>query len=255
MDKEKLFNELVNSLVNKKLDVHWFVVTVILIFLYYVIVTIIENYKDKSNLKKSLLLNLRSFLMSSAISVLFILVFGINGVIIGPVFGICLSIYINNKYLSGNKDDKEKDKKDDTKKESADDKQDRGINISIVNNNDDHDHNGEHDIINYFNPDVTLPEGVNINNLDLNMILELYGYISPNQKYKMITSSIFETPDEQINKLLSMYALEAEELKEAKVIFNLIRLKKRLVSKEEALKYIMETEKKSKEGGSDNGES
>jgi hypothetical protein len=63
----------------------------------------------------------------------------------------------------------------------------------------------------------------------------------------MISSSIFETPDEQVKKLLDMAALEESELKEATAILNLIRLKKRLVSKEEVLKYIIENEKE--EGG------
>ena len=39
-----------------------------------------------------------------------------------------------------------------------------------------------------------------------------------------------------------MYVLTEEELKEAKVILNLIKLKGKLVTKEEALKYIFEND-------------
>jgi len=81
------------------------------------------------------------------------------------------------------------------------------------------------------------------------MILEMYGYISPNQKFKMITQSLFETPDEQVEKLLEMYVLNKDELDEARAILNLIKLNNRLISKEEALHCIMEVKNKGNQKG------
>jgi len=174
--------------------------------------------------------------------------------VFSPIISFILSKYLIDNLLkieiveikdkSSKEDKKESDDKKSSESKSVENNND--ININIVNNNNVSQENEDHKVLlPYFNPDtddIEIPEGYTVKTLDLVTILELYGYISPNQKYKMISSSIFDLPEEQIPKLLNMYVLTEEELKEAKVILNLIKLKGKLVTKQEALKYIFEKE-------------
>lgn len=178
------------------------------------------------------------FFISCGIAYIFVVILKFNGIFIGPTLGILISYFIENKVIG--KDDIARTRirdsvcLDDTKDEN-----------SIENDNKEKEavHIDANPDVNFYNPSVWLKEGMTVDRLSICDILEIYGYISPNQIYKMISSSIFETPDEQINRLLEMTALEPDELKEARAIFNLIRLKKRLVTKDEALNYLIDLEK------------
>lgn len=197
-----------------------------------------NKIKDKA-IKKEIFENLIlayfcELFLASGVSFIFIVLFNGNGVIVGPTIGVFLSPYLESKLI----------KNDIVNQTLTTDK----FKLFGKSSKDKEEKNEEFDNnLGFFNPTIDKDE-INIEHLDITSILEVYGYISPNQKYKMISSSIFETPGEQVHKLLSMAALEKSELKEATVILNLIRLKKRLVSKEEALKYIMEQEDNNKGG-------
>lgn len=217
----------------RELHIFWHIFNFIIVLLFFIMKETREHETNKlanKITKFNYTLLIYYILVGSGIGSLVLLLVGTNGILFSPVVGIVSAIKLSIMSLSSKK------KKDDEK-----DKLSQVVNVTVNNNMDDEND----DIIDgFFNPEVKLPEGVHINALDITMILEMYGYISPNQKYKMITSSIFETQEEQVTKLLGMYALEEAELKEAKAILNLIRLKKKLVTKEEALKYIIEAELK-----------
>jgi uncharacterized membrane protein len=181
--------------------------------------------------------------LSAGVAAIFVIIFGVNGIIIGSFAGIVAAPIIENKImiresfvtrLSGKK--QEEKKSSETTTPTSQPSQDK-INV-VINNNSNTSKDANN--IDYFAPKLEeLKDTVDVNNLDLSKILELYGYISQNQKYKMISSSLFETPDEQVKKLLDMPVLAEEEYKEAIAILNLIRLNKRLVTKEEAMEYIL----------------
>jgi len=79
-------------------------------------------------------------------------------------------------------------------------------------------------------------------NYDILDILYIYNYISKNHYEKLIVNSLFETPEQMVKKLLSMTVLTEKELIEARVILNVIRLKNKIISKEEALEYLCKKE-------------
>lgn len=193
--------------------------------------------EDKRKIYKELFTSyFLEFFISCGISYIFVVILGFNGIFIGPTLGILISYFLEDKVISKNDIVKvrlSESISDTSNDEKNEEKVIEDKDISVSANPD----------VNFYNPSIQLKEGMTIDRLSICDILEIYGYISPNQIYKMISSSIFETPDEQINKLLEMTALEKDELKEAKAIFNLIRLKKRLVTKEEALNYLIDIEK------------
>ena len=86
-------------------------------------------------------------------------------------------------------------------------------------------------------------------NYDILDTLFAYGYISKNHYQKILRQSLFETPDEMAKKLLEMRVLTDCELQEARAIMNLNRLENRHITKEEALKYLIEYEKNNPCGG------
>lgn len=217
------------------------------------------TFKEKKGIFSELFASyFLEFFISCGISYIFVIILGFNGVFIGPTLGILIGYFLEDKVISKNDIVKkrlsdivdEKEEKND--KENEDDSEDireKKEETEVEDNSDDKDENNQihidadHEVM-FYNPSIRLKKGMTIDRLSICDILEIYGYVSQNQIYKMISSSIFETPDEQINKLLDMTALEPDELKEAKTIFNLIRLKKRLVTRDEALNYLIEVEKK-----------
>ena len=259
----KLLYDSEEAIKNGNLNYKFFLYSSLLILLFQTILILVNLYGSKNKKIKSseikefrksvFFYNFYYFLISIGInSILILLIKSANSVIFSPIMSFVLSKYITDNIfklkineLKGNSSKKEDSKKEDEKVPEKNSNNsntvNNDININIVNNN----NNEDEIILPYFNPnthDIKIPEGYTIKTLDLVTILELYGYISPNQKYKMISSSIFDLPEDQIPKLLDMYVLTEEELKEAKVILNLIKLKGKLVTKEEALKYIFENE-------------
>jgi len=178
--------------------------------------------------KKSIFLNfIIEIILSLGISIISLVLF--ENLLISIIFGIIFTLYLLPKLSS-------KSKKKDTKEEKSP-AIENNVNVVINNNSEE-----KEDCLlpEFYDPNnLELPDNItSFNQLNIIMILEMYGYISPNQKFKMITQSLFETPDEQVEKLLKMYVLDKEELDEARAILNLIRLNDRLISKEEALHCI-----------------
>jgi hypothetical protein len=257
------YNYTKEDLHNNNANFRYLIISFIIV-LFFFLIKLFLNYAKLNKTNKNttklddekitlILTCLCEIFLATGINFIFIILFDFNGLLFGPVLGIIIAFIIENKFF---KDDnktstiQKSSKNQESPTDSAEKEGTEGMNNTKNDNKREKDKsthlNANHDV-NFFNPDVDLEDGMNIDNLNITNILELYGYISPNQKYKMISSSIFETPDEQVKKLLDMAALEESELKEATAILNLIRLKKRLVSKEEVLKYIIENEKE--EGG------
>ena len=91
---------------------------------------------------------------------------------------------------------------------------------------------------------------------DLNNIIDillLYNYISANQRKKLYEEVMFlDEPEEEVERLLEMKVLSREELNEARAIKNLIKLEGKLVSKEDAVKWIIkQSHKQDSHGGED----
>lgn len=270
----KLLYDSEEAIQKQTLNYKFFLYSSLLILLFQIIlvsITLFGNQKEKRKIlnykehtKSVILYNFYYFLISLGVNVLgIVLIQGVNSVVFSPIMSFVVAKYLSDnvfklsiveKKLKGNntKKDNNSEKKDENDKDSNEVSNTNessnnstntiNNNISIVNKNENDEHTT---LLPYFNPDtdeIEIPEGYTVKTLDLTTILELYGYISPNQKYKMISSSIFDLPEEQIPKLLTMYVLTESELKEAKVILNLIKLKGKLVTKEEALKYIFEKE-------------
>jgi len=153
--------------------------------------------------------------------------------LISGLLGIITACYLTPKLSLRNKFKKNKEEKKDEKSDTS---IENTVNVTINNNTE-----KEEDFLpDFYEPDnLKLPTSVtSLEQLNIVMILEMYGYISPNQKFKMITQSLLETPDEQVDKLLNMFVLEKSELEEARGILNLIKLKNRLVTKDEALHCV-----------------
>lgn len=168
--------------------------------------------------------------------------------IISVIFGILGSFSLLPKLLEKTK----KRKNDDTESITSESNNTNTNNINVVVNNNVEIDGEEEDLLpDFYDPkNLSLPENItSLEQLNIIMILEMYGYISPNHKFKMITQSLFETPDEQVEKLLKMFVLDKNELDEARAILNLIKLNNRLITKEEALHCIVEIKNKEKKGG------
>lgn len=182
-------------------------------------------------------------LLNAGIGGFFLIAFGSNSIIISPILGIIASLYLIDKFYIMKEiiDEPEIDKIDTSENINYEEgKNPTNIKDKEIYNSVKNDLNENFELLS--NNTVKLPSNVSILNLDLISILEMYGYISENQKFKTITQSFFEDSDEQIKRLLKMHALEEFELKEAHAILNLIKLKKKIVTKEEALKCIMDLE-------------
>jgi hypothetical protein len=76
-------------------------------------------------------------------------------------------------------------------------------------------------------------------NYDILDLLFAYEYISELQYKRVIQDSIFELPEDMVQKLLKMPVITENELKEARVIMNLMKLEGREITREEALRYIV----------------
>lgn len=91
-------------------------------------------------------------------------------------------------------------------------------------------------------PNESKPKFEKINkdgNYDILDTLYAYGYISENHYKKVIEDSIFESPDEMVEKLTRMPVITKCDIKEARAIMNLMRLRDREITREEAVKYII----------------
>ena len=243
-DITSFFEILVGNMQGKDLSFIYYIITLIALSVFFAIRDFLLVKKEDLAEDKRYRLSdyLLELIVSMGISICCILL--IENILVSIVFSILATLYFMPK-ISAFKSKKKKDDKEESTKEKTVENN-NNVNI-VVNNNLD---NTEDDLLpNFYDPnDLKLPENItSFNQLNIIMILEMYGYISPNQKFKMITQSLFETPDEQVEKLLEMYVLDTEELKEARAILNLIRLNNRLISKEEALQCITRQKKKEKE--------
>lgn len=170
---------------------------------------------------------------------LILLIFKGNGVVVfSSIVGAFFGSFIYNKFL--------------TKAEGSTAPSPNPININIVNGEQtpdpERDLTGDRINLEHLdNPDVN-------NIID---ILILYNYISPNHRKKLYEESIFMIdPDDEVRKLLQMTILTADELHEAYAIKNLIKLRGRLVTKEEAVKWIINQQNRQstgQNGGASNG--
>lgn len=262
---EKLLYDSKDAILNESLNYKFFLYSSLLILLFQIVLFVTLNFgnkKEKDKIKnykehtKSIILyNFYNFLIAIGINVILILlVKTTTSIIFCPIIGFMLAKYIMDNILkitivepikSDNKNNEKKEDKQETKQHHDEVLNENNINININNNIEEHNKKNDDVVMPYFSPNpetIKIPEGYTIKTLDLMTILELYGYISQNQKYKVISSSIFDLPEKQIEKMTTIPVLTEEELKEAKVIFNLIKLKNKIVSKEEALKYIFEKE-------------
>jgi len=221
-------------------------------FIYYMIILIalltffairdflLVKKEDLEENRKSKISDFTLDIVTSLVSSVICLSLSEN-TLVSVLLGILSAIYIVPKISP--KIIKKKDSGKEDKKAIE-----NNVNVVINNNTDDEK---ESLLPSFYDPNnLKLPENItSYNQLNIIMILEMYGYISPNQKFKMITQSLFETPDEQVEKLLEMYVLNKDELDEARAILNLIKLNNRLISKEEALHCIMEVKNKGNQKG------
>lgn len=77
-------------------------------------------------------------------------------------------------------------------------------------------------------------------NFNIIDILYLYDYISDYQRRKVIQELIYEDSDEMVNYLNTHPTISNEELREARAIQNLIDIKSKILTKEEALLEIID---------------
>jgi len=223
---------LVGNVKDKNVPVMYYIILLIAVLTFFAIRDFALVKKDE--LKENKNVKIADFLLESITSLAasILCMFLTDNVLISSLLGILSALHFVPKLKNGSK---KKDKKKEEKPSIE-----NNVNVVINNNNDDEK---ESLLPSFYDPNnLKMPENTSYNQLNIVMILEMYGYISPNQKFKMITQSLFETPDEQVEKLLEMYVLDEKELKEARAILNLIKLNNRLISKEEALHCILEVE-------------
>jgi len=262
------FELLIGNINGKKVPLFFYIIPLIAILIFFAIRDF--ALANKNHLKENIKPIIADFMLEvlTALMTSMTCVFLVQNFLISITLGIITSIYLLPKIKSVKKEKNEKkteeniDDKLDVEKNVNDNKNtsdNKNINTNsvnvVINNNSEDDKDKLQD---FYDPNnLRLPDSVtSFNQLNIIMILEMYGYISKNQKFKMITQSLFETPDEQVEKLLEMYVLNKDELDEARAILNLIRLNNRLVTKEEALQYILKfKEKQRKKGEDDDAES
>jgi len=231
---------LIGSVKGKEIPTVYYMIILIAQFTFFAIRDFLlvkkEDLKENKKSKISdFALDIVTSLVSSVISLSLT-----ENTLVSILLGILSAIYLVPKISS------KVNKKDKGKEETKNAAIENNVNVVINNNTDDE----KEDLLpSFYDPnELKLPENItSFNQLNIIMILEMYGYISPNQKFKMITQSLFETPDEQVEKLLEMYVLNKDELDEARAILNLIKLNNRLISKEEALHCIMDMKNRQKE--------
>lgn len=242
-------NLITERLNGNQLRYSYHIVNLVIVLLFFFISELnVAKSLGKVNYPQCLLMSIIGSVFGSVL----LIFLGKEAILFSHIVGCLIALFVYKKIggkLLGNKspddEDDEDEDKDDNKKDSDtnSNKNSQAINITINNDSDGVTNTGGG--VNKMSINNEIP-----NNLDIITILENYGYISANQKYKMISSSLFETPDEMVEKLLEMVVLEPRELKEAKAILNLIRMERRLVTKEEALKFIIEYEKRVKNNDS-----
>jgi len=239
-DFYSFFQLLIGNMENETIPLIYYFILLIALTIFFAIrdFLLAEKVELKGENKK---IKIFDFLLDLTISLVIsvICVYMVKNILVSTLLGILSAIYLAPKIFP-----KKTKKKEEVKNNTKDDNSSNiENNVNVVINNKTEE---EKLLPDFYDPNnLKLPEDItSLNQLNIIMILEMYGYISPNQKFKMITQSLFETPEEQIDKLLKMYALEDYELEEAKAILNLIRLNNRLVTKEEALHCILEVKNK-----------
>ena len=272
-DITSFFEVLVGNMNGKKLPFLFYVIPLIFILVFFVIKDFLLIKKDE--LAKNKKKKISEFFINvlAAWGICSCCLFMVENMLISIIFGILAAIFISSKISETSKNKKEENTEN--SKKETEEKVEKIEHSNVISNNSDsnitittdsnkgntnntntvnvtinNNKEDEEDILpDFYNPhNLRLPDNItSFNQLNIIMILEMYGYIAPNHKFKMITQSIFETPEEQVEKLLQMFVLDESELKEARAILNLIKLNNRLVSKEEALHCIMEIEKKNKQ--------
>jgi len=260
-DFTSFFNALVGEISGgKDLPIGSYILSLVICLAFFAFKEFVLTKKRK--LKKNIKTKVLSFIIETIASWLITLcsLFVVGNTIISCLLGTLSGLFTISKLKLSSKDQGE----DNSKEDANDDKETTTNNNSNVNNNTNNvnvvvNNNLEENVkdkISKLLPDfydpknVKLPDGIGLQELNLVMVLEMYGYISANQKHKMLYQSLFETTDEQVMKLLDMYVLNEEELKEAKATLNLIKYNNRLVTKEEVLLYIKEYEANQKKGES-----
>lgn len=230
------FNSFSVIIENRNLENTTYIIAIIINLIIGIILFSIReiNNKKEHNKKVNIITIITMSLINFAVGCIILLITGINSILFAPIIGYISALYIEKKLLN---------------KINSTSSNENNINVTVNNNLNNENNNL---VPNFYNPKVELPEGMTINDLDIIKILELYGYISQNQRFKMVKNSLFETSDEQIQKLLTMYALDEKEYKEAKAILNLIKLNNRIVSKEEVIKFILEQEANNQNSSSSN---
>lgn len=78
---------------------------------------------------------------------------------------------------------------------------------------------------------------------DILDILLIYEYISFNQYDIVIKKHLFSTPDEMVDELKLIPALTDEQLREARALINLIRIKGKLITRQELDEFIEQINK------------
>lgn len=192
-------------------------------FLFRGIVTEQENPFVK---KKMTLRIINRIIIALPINVIALFAFGDIAMLLVPIFGILGSTYVYGKFFNNKNEIKERESPVGDDKKSKDEEIDKDIEID--------DYSTDPNL-------TTIPEAlknVHYKNIDIITVLDQYGYISTNQRYKLVLESLYETPDQMVNKLLTMSAITQLELNEARAILNLMDLRKRVVTKEEAQKFI-----------------
>lgn len=236
---------------NRELNFWSIAFSILIPFLFWFIVDNILSKDLLSKRKERIKIFLIDSAITSGFSLLSLLLFNKNGILIGTCIGIIISHIIKKKYAEkkekSNKEENNENHSIELNSSNNDNTTNTNTNnINLTNNVNLTNLPSESLIPLSYSPKVELPKDVSISDIDFLMVLEMYGYISQNQKFKMITSSILESSEEQIKKLFEMPALEEREYKEARAILNLIKLKREIVSKEDALKVIMQQEEQMK---------
>lgn len=91
-------------------------------------------------------------------------------------------------------------------------------------------------------------------NFNIIDILYIYDYITAYQRRKLLQTMISSDMDDMLNYLTERPVISQEELKEAKAIQNLIEFENRLVTKEEAVSYLIKQEEPNKNDNEKDGE-
>lgn len=248
LDLTSFIEMLIGSIKSKEISFIFYIILFALVVIFFAFKDLIL-VKKQDRKKEAKQIRISKFLVNIVMSlgISCVSFFVIENLLISYALGIIATLYYSPKIIEASnkkKEEKKDDKNKDTIPASINNENNQQVSV-VVNNNMNKEENKKL-IPDFYEPgDLKMPDDVtSFNQLNIIMILEMYGYISPNHKFKMITQSLFETPDDQVNKLLAMYVLDEKELKEAKAILNLIKLNNKLITKEEALQCISDVESK-----------